>query len=194
MFSYRFVRRITSMADLSKKRERDRLKVQRWPHYMKLAEGAYLGFRRGPDTWHARYRDRDGEQHYYALEGIESNDYDGAKRAAEAWFQQMGGSAVRSPKRLTVADALQTYLTDLERHGRTDAARTARGLFKLTVLKDPLAAVRSRLQAATTSKNGETGCVPVANRARSTATVTRSLPPCTVHTNLATSAIPRPGL
>ncbi len=128
------------MADLSKKRERDRLKVQRWPHYMKLAEGAYLGFRRGPDTWHARYRDRDAEQHYFALEGIAANDYDGAKRAAEAWFQQMGGSAVRSPKRLTVADALQTYLTDLERHGRADAARTARGLFKLTVLKDPLAA------------------------------------------------------
>lgn len=129
------------MADLSKKRERDRLKILRWPHYMKLAEGAYLGFRRGSDTWHARYRDRNGEQHYYALEGIESNDYDGAKRAAEAWFQQMGGSAVRSPKRLSVADALQTYLTDLERHGRTDAARTARGLFKLTMLKDPLAAL-----------------------------------------------------
>lgn len=60
---------------------------------------SYLGFRRGPDTWHARYRDRDAEQHYLALEGIAANDYDGAKRAAEAWFQQMGGSAVRSPKR-----------------------------------------------------------------------------------------------
>ena len=52
------------MADLSKKRERGRLKIQRWPHYMKLAEGAYLGFRRGAETWHARYRDRDDEQHY----------------------------------------------------------------------------------------------------------------------------------
>jgi integrase len=129
------------MADLSRKRERERLKVRRDPYTMRLAEGAYLAFRRGPDTWLARFRDRDGKQHYGAL-NVASDDYDGAKRAAEAFFVQMGGSAVRSPKRSTVTDALQTYLTDLERHGRTDAARTARSLFK-TVLKkdDPLAAL-----------------------------------------------------
>src|SRR5207302_6389321 len=76
----------TALADLSRKRERDRLPIQRWPHYLKLAEGAYLGFRRGPDTWHARFRDRKGAQHYEALHGVDANDYDGAKRAAEAWF------------------------------------------------------------------------------------------------------------
>jgi hypothetical protein len=84
------------LADLSKKRERERLKIQRWPHYMKLSEGAYLGFRRGPDTWQARFRDRDGVQQYKALDEIGRDDYDGAKRAAEAWFSQMGSLAVRS--------------------------------------------------------------------------------------------------
>jgi integrase len=127
------------LADLSKKRERERLKIQRWPHYMKLAEGAYLGFRRGPDTWQARFRDREGVQQYKALDEIDRDDYDGAKRAAEAWFSQMGSSAVRSIKRTTVRDALEAYLTDLKRHGRADAARDARGRFKLTVDKDPLA-------------------------------------------------------
>ena len=127
------------MADLSKKRERERLKVQRWPHYMKLAEGAYLGFRRGPDTWQARLRDRDGVQQYKALDQIDRDDYDGAKRAAEAWFSQTGSPAVRSVKRATVRDALEAYLTDLKRHGRADAAREARGRFKLTVDTDPLA-------------------------------------------------------
>jgi integrase len=127
------------LADLSKKRERERLKLQRWPHYMKLAEGAYLGFRRGPDTWQARFRDRDGVQQYKALDEIGCDDYDGAKRAAEAWFSQMGSSAVRSIKRTTVRDALEAYLTDLKRHGRADAARDARGRFKLTVDKDLLA-------------------------------------------------------
>jgi integrase len=127
------------LADLSKKRERERLKIQRWPHYMKLADGAYLGFRRGPDTWQARFRDRDGVQQYKALDEIGRDDYNEAKRAAEAWFLQLSGSAVRSIKRATVRDALEAYLADLRRHGRSDAAREARGRFTLTVDKDPLA-------------------------------------------------------
>ena len=41
----------------------------------------------------------------------------------------MGGSAVRSVKRATVRDALEAYLTDLKRHGRSDrGARGARPL------------------------------------------------------------------
>jgi integrase len=147
MFSYRFVRSITALADLSKKRERERLKIRRDTYTMKLAEGAYLCFRRGPDTWLARYRDREGEQQYKALEEIGSDDYEGAKRAAEAWFIQMGSSAVRSVKRATVADALDAYLADLKRHGRTDAATEAKGRFKLTVSKDLVAGLA--LESAT---------------------------------------------
>ena len=44
----------------------------------------------------------------------------------------VGGHAVRSVKQAAVRDALEAYLTDLKRHGRADAAREARGRFKLT--------------------------------------------------------------
>lgn len=127
------------MPDLSRKRERDRLKIQRDPHYMRLGPGAFLGFRRGPDTWTARYRDRKGKQHYTALEGIASNDYDGAKRGAEEWCAQLGNTAVRTVKRATVKDALETYLAYLKAQGRANAAREALGRFKRTVYKDPIA-------------------------------------------------------
>jgi len=127
------------MADLSRKRERDRLPLQRDPHYMKLGKGAYLGYRRGPDSWTARFRDRDGLQHYRAFDTIASDDFDGAKRAAEAWFTQMGASAIRAIKRATVRAALDDYLEDLSRHGRPDAMLEAMWRYKCTVYDDPLA-------------------------------------------------------
>jgi integrase len=127
------------LADLSKKRERERLQIRRGPYFMKLAEGAYLGFRRGADTWHARYRDRSGIQLYKALDGIRGDDYEGAKRAAEAWFEQLGSTAIRSLKRTTILVALEAYLADLKRHGRADTARDALWRFKLAVYQDPIA-------------------------------------------------------
>jgi integrase len=140
MFSYRFVlESIAVLAELSKKRDRDRLKIQRDPHFMKLAPGAYLGYRRGPNTWHARFRDKEHIQHYKALEGIGSEDYDGAMKAAEAWFEQMGAAAVRSVRRDTVRAGLEAYLTDLRRQGRAATATEVEGRFKLTVYKDAIA-------------------------------------------------------
>jgi integrase len=114
--------------DLSRKRERDRLTPRPDCYWQRLAEGAYLGFRRGPDTWHARFRDRDGKQQYEPLG--EALDYDNAKSRAEAWLSQFSGSPVRSARRDTVVAALESYLADLRRHGRADAARKAEGKFK----------------------------------------------------------------
>lgn len=114
--------------DLSRKRERDRLKPRPDCYWQRLAEGAYLGFRRGPDTWHARFRGRDGKQLYQPLG--EALDYDDAKERAEAWLSQLGGSPVRSAKRDTVIAALESYAADLRRHGRPDAALKAEGEFK----------------------------------------------------------------
>lgn len=127
------------MADLSRKRERDRLPLQRDPHYMKLGKGAYLGFRRGPDSWTARLRDRNGLQHYRAFDTISSDDFDAAKRAAEAWFTQMGASATRAVKRATVRAALNDYLEDLRRQGRPEAMLEAQWRYKCTVYNDPIA-------------------------------------------------------
>lgn len=125
------------MSDLSRKRERERLSVRREPHWQRLAEGAYLGFRRGPDTWIARFRGRDGRQQYQQLG--EFPEFDDAKRKAEAWLEQLAGSAVRIVKRDTIKAALQSYLDNLREHGRTDAAKEAEWRFKKTVYADPLA-------------------------------------------------------
>ena len=125
--------------DLSRKRDRAALKVRREPHWQKLAKGAYLGYRRGAETWHARYRDAKGKQHWYPLEGITPDDFDGAKQEAEKWLATFAGAAVRSPKRATVKAALEAYLAHLRRHGRPDTATEAEGRFKLTVWQDEIA-------------------------------------------------------
>jgi integrase len=125
--------------DLSRKRERDRLPPRREPYWQRLAEGAYVGFRRGPDTWMARYRGRDRKQQWHPLG--EAIEYDEAKRRAEAWISQMAGAAVRATKRSTVKAALEAYLADLRLHGRADAAKGAGWRFKKYVYGDPLAEV-----------------------------------------------------
>lgn len=120
--------------DLSRKRERDRLKPRPDCYWQRLAKGAYLGFRRGPDTWHARFRGRDGRQLYQPLG--QALDYDDAKARAETWLSQLGGSPVRAAKRDTVIAALESYAADLRRHGRPDAAKKAEGEFKTALRFD----------------------------------------------------------
>jgi integrase len=116
------------MADLSRKRDRDRLAARREPYWQRLGAGAYVGFRRGPDTWIARFRGRDDKQQYCSLG--EALEFDDAKRKAEEWLSQFSGSRVRTAKRDTVSAALETYLADLRRHDRVDAARRAEGHFR----------------------------------------------------------------
>lgn len=127
------------MADLTRKRERERLKPRREPYWQRLSAGAALGFRRGPDTWVAKFRARDGNRHLKALG--EALEFDDAKRRAESWLEQMSGGAVRAPKRATVGAALDAYVADLNRHGRPDAGREALWRFKAVVRKDPFAAL-----------------------------------------------------
>lgn len=122
--------------DITRKRGRDRLEERREPYWLRLAQGAYVGFRRGPDTWLARFRGRDGKQQWKPLGQFV--EYDDAKRAAEEWLDQLAGSAVRTVKRGTVRAALEAYLGDLRRHGREDAATEAEGRFKLCVYADQL--------------------------------------------------------
>jgi integrase len=125
------------VADLSRKRDRDRLSVRPDPYFQRLAEGQYLGFRRGPDTWSVRYRGRDGKQRWQPLG--EALEFDEAKRLAEEWIGKIAGSAVRTIKRGTVRAALEDYLADLRRHGRPDAAREAEWRFKAVLYGDSLA-------------------------------------------------------
>lgn len=131
--------------DLSRKRDRDRLARRHDPYWQRLTEGAYLGFRRGPDTWIARWRGGDKKQQYLPLG--DNLEFDQAKEKAEDWFEQLGGSATRTVKRDTVKAGLETYLKDLKRHGREGAAAEAEWRYKTTVYNDKIAAVE--LETAT---------------------------------------------
>src|ERR1700737_2963775 len=99
-------RGFADLADLSRKRGRERLTVRREPYWQRLTEGQYLGFRRGPDTWIARYRapsrhsNSDEPQQYHALG--EAMEFDDAKAKAELWLAQIAGSTGRTGKRGTV--------------------------------------------------------------------------------------------
>jgi integrase len=119
------------MVDLARKRDRERLQPRREPYWQQLDKGAHLGFRRGPDTWIAKFRGRDGKRHYAQLG--EALEYTKAKEKAEDWLSRLSGSPVRSVKRDTVIAALLAYVADLRRHGRHAAANKAEGQFK-TVL------------------------------------------------------------
>jgi integrase len=132
------------VADLTTKSKRKALptqtkagKLRDAPHWQRLSEGAYLGFRKGPETWLARYRGRDKVQRYAPLGG--PLEFDEAKAKAESWLSQLAGSAVRTVKRDTIKAALQSYLDHLREHGRADAAKEAEWRFKKTVYSDPLA-------------------------------------------------------
>jgi integrase len=132
--------------DLSIKRDRRDLPPRREPYWQRLGEGAYLGFRRGPDTWIARRRRRyEKGQDYHPLG--EAIDYDEAKKRAEAWFASVGNTAVRSAKRGTVRGALDAYLAHLREHGREASATDAKWRFDLLFRDDPLADVK--LESAT---------------------------------------------
>ena len=127
------------MTELSRKRERERLKPRREPYWMRLNKGQYLGFRRGADTWQVRLRDRVGKQHQSALPA--AHDYDEAKKAAEKWLKQMGAAPVRRMARGNVREALETYLQWLRDQGRERTAKTIERKFRQVVWDDTLASI-----------------------------------------------------
>ena len=125
------------MPDLSRRRTRERLAERHSPYFQRIGKGAFLGFRRGPETWCARFRARDGKQIYKFLGG--PLEFDDAKEAAEEWVAKLAGSSVRSFTRSTVRAALEAYLTDLRHHGRDETAGEAEGRFKTVVFGDSFA-------------------------------------------------------
>jgi integrase len=95
---------------------RDKLKPQHEPHWLKLSNGCYLGFRKmtstSTGTWLARFRDDKGKQQKRSFgeyaEMPPSQRYDTAKRAAEQWFAHLGkGGTAES---VTVRTACERYV------------------------------------------------------------------------------------
>jgi integrase len=134
---------VGGLLDLSHKRSRMSLKARREPYWQRLTAGAFLGFRRGPNTWIVRFRSKaTGEtglrrQHYFSLG--EALEYDDARERAEAWLAQVSGTAVRTVRRGTVRAALESYLAHLRRVGREEAANRAEGQFKTAIYKKAIA-------------------------------------------------------
>ena len=136
------------MPDLSTRRARADLESRKEPHWYRLGPGRFLGFYVPAKTWHARFRDRTGKQHWNPLEGVRENDYDEAVKAAQQWFSSVDQAATRQVKRgATVRKALEAYVADLRRQGREDAAKDAERRFRVTIWSDPLAEVE--LEGAT---------------------------------------------
>ncbi|MBI4696367.1 MAG: tyrosine-type recombinase/integrase [Gammaproteobacteria bacterium] len=110
---------------------RRRLEPRREPYWLPLSDitGAYVGFRRGPDTWVARLRE-DGRQHYHQLGKFE--DHRAAMRAARQWIESRNQGVVHHDA--TVGDACRAYLSSLEAQKGTRAAQEARGRLQRGVL------------------------------------------------------------
>jgi site-specific recombinase XerD len=127
---------------------RDALPARREPHWSRVAEGQYLGFRKmaagSAGTWVARRRDPDtGKQQHKALGDFEElaahERFDAARRAADAWFTHLGAGG--TTKATTVAEACKAYEQHV-RDTRGDApADDMKGRFRRWVDTDKIGAV-----------------------------------------------------
>lgn len=181
------------MADLSRIGERDRLKPRAGdePHWQRLRQGCYLGFRPskrgGKGTWFARAYDPDTSRYSRKALGdygrLSGHDVFGeAKRDAENWVETVESGGVRSRDLVTVAHACEAYL--IEKPGSI-----AEGVFRRHVYSDAIAKVkldklrrhhlrswRKRLEEApalvTRNKGGET-----VTKVRARSTVNRDMVP-----------------
>lgn len=128
--------------DLSKVGERERLKVQREPHWQRLRAGCFLGFRPskrgGKGTWIARAYDEDSGKYrvksigdFGTLAGNEM--FAAAKREAEALAELVEAGGEIRAKLDTVADACRSYA-----ESRPEAGER----FQRYIYGDPIAKVK----------------------------------------------------
>lgn len=113
--------------DITTTKARARLPERKEPYWQRLGDGCYVGFRRGPDTFCARYRGPDGATQFEHFGACDA-DHATAVAAAQAWFGTMGAAvtagagATKAQRQRTVRDALDAYLGHLRRMQRGPAA------------------------------------------------------------------------
>lgn len=132
--------------DLSRIGEREKLKPNKGdePHWQRLRQGVYLGYRpskklaRG--TWFARVRDADNGGYkrqplgdYGTLAGHDV--FKQAKEDAEHWANVVEGGGGRASEMITVKDACEAYLNH-----RPNSVHA--GVFRRHVYDDPIAKVK----------------------------------------------------
>ncbi|WP_379920495.1 tyrosine-type recombinase/integrase [Erythrobacter sp. R86502] len=134
------------MPDLSRIGEREKLKPKAGdePHWQRLRQGVYLGYRpsrkQAGGTWYARFYDADANRNarrrlgdYGTLSGHDV--FKQAKADAEAWAETVETGGERARDMETVKDACDTYLE--QRPGLI-----AEGVFRRHVYSDPIAKVK----------------------------------------------------
>lgn len=134
------------MPDLSRIGERERLKPKAGdePHWQRLRQGVYLGYRPSKKmaggTWFARVYDPDTNRNarkrlgdFGAMSGHDV--FKQAKADAETWAEAVESGGERARDMVTVRDACKAYLK--ERPGSI-----AEGVFRRHVYSDPIAAVK----------------------------------------------------
>jgi len=128
--------------DLSKVGNRERLKVQREPHWQRLRAGCFLGFRPskrgGKGTWIARVYDEDTSRYQVKSLGdfgtLPGNEmFAAAKKEAEKLAELVESGGEIRAKIETVADACREYAKD-----RPEAEQR----FKRYVYEDAIAKVK----------------------------------------------------
>jgi hypothetical protein len=134
------------MPDLSRIGEREKLKPKAGdePHWHRLRQGVYLGYRPSQKTaggtWFARFYDADTNRNkrkrlgdYGTLSGPDV--FKQAKTDAEAWAATVESGGELARDMVTVKDACEAYLK--ERPGSI-----AEGVFRRHVYDDPIAKVK----------------------------------------------------
>jgi integrase len=134
------------MPDLSRIGEREKLKPKAGdePHWQRLRQGVYLGYRPSKKkmggTWFARFYDADANRNarkrlgdYGTLSGHDV--FKQAKADAETWAETVESGGELARDMVTVKDACEAYL--IEKPGSI-----AEGVFRRHVYSDPIAKVK----------------------------------------------------
>lgn len=175
--------------DLSRIGERDRLKQRPGdePHWQRLRQGVYLGFRvalrGGRGTWFVRAYDEEAKRYKRKALGdfsdLTGHDvFAAARKAAEEFGTSVAAGGVAQHKLETVADACREYMK-----GRPEAE----GRFNRFLYNDPLAGVkldrlrRHHLEAWRKRLEAEPALV---SRARAGEKRTRKRAPSTVNRDI----------
>ena len=134
------------MPDLSRIGEREKLKPKAGdePHWQRLRQGCYLGYRpskkKAGGTWFARVYDPDTSRNsrkalggYGTLSGHDV--FKQAKVDAENWAETVESGGERARDMVTVKDACEAYLAQ-------KPGSIAEGVFRRHVYSDPIAKVK----------------------------------------------------
>lgn len=134
------------MPDLSRIGEREKLKPKAGdePHWQRLRQGCYLGYRpsrkKAGGTWFARVYDPDTNRNarkrlgdYGTLSGHDV--FKQAKADAETWAETVETGGERARDLVTVVDACEAYL-------KQKPGAIAEGVFRRHVFSDPIAKVK----------------------------------------------------